>query len=140
MASENEALIASILAGVAQDRFGLSPYDPAVNTPRDIGLGGPSTEYLATEYDPQGQVMNYPTIWWDKQGNPTLLDPDAAYNQALAYEQNALKYFPRFPNIGAAEFAAENRSAMGGGDVGSLATTFGDDPRMNIARLLTKGK
>jgi hypothetical protein len=135
----DDELVAAILAGVAQDRFGLAPYDPRKNVPRDIGLGGPSTEFLATEYDPSGQVMNYPSIWWDKQGNPHLLEPDAAYQQALDYEQTALKSFPRFPNIGAAEFAAENRSAMGGGDVGPLATRFGDR-RMDIARHLTKGK
>ena len=112
----DDPLMAAILAAVAQKRHGMVPFDPRQHKARDIGLGGPSTEYLATEYDPTGKVMNYPQIWWDKAGNPRLLDPDAAYDMAQRYEQTTGESFPRFPSISAAEFAAENRSALGGGE------------------------
>ena len=117
--------MASVLASANQERFGLSPYEPGKNKAQDVGLGGPSTEFLATDYDKNGKVFNYPMIWWDKAGKPILLGPDEAYSQALAYE-NATPYaFPRFKNIPTAEFFAESRSSMGGGDVGRLGTKFG---------------
>jgi len=125
MADVFGSLLPLIVSAAAQERFGLQPFDAKRNKPQDIGLGGPSTEYLATEYDQEGKVMNYPQIWWDKQGDPLLLDPDAAYNMALSYERLTPNAFPRFPSIGAAETMAQNRSAMGGGEIGPLARMFG---------------
>ena len=31
--------------------LGIAPYDPQVDSPRDVGLGGESTEYLANNVD-----------------------------------------------------------------------------------------
>ncbi len=100
--------------------FGLSPYDPKKNKARDIGLGGPSTEYLATEYAPDGSVWNYPTIWWGKDGNPVLLSAEDAYNMAIEYEAATGKRFPRYNALGPAVFSAQNRSALGGADNGPI--------------------
>ncbi len=122
---QRQALAQLLLSSVAQERHGLAPFDPSKHKARDVGLGGPSTEYLATEHDPSGKVMNYPTIWWDKAGNPQVLDADAAYDQALRYEQATQRAFPRFPSVPAAEFSAMNRSALGGGNSGlPLAQLF----------------
>ena len=92
------------------------PYDPDVNQPKDVGLGGLSTEYTASEIEPSGQAVNYPQIWWTPQGEPVLMEGDPAYNMMRRYEAMTSKQFPRFPNIGAAVWAAMNRSATGGGN------------------------
>ena len=110
---------------VAQKKFGLNPYDPAVNKAQDVGLGGVSTEFLSSEEDLSGTPFNYPNIWWDKAGNPMMLEGDASRDQALAYEEATGKRFPRIDTFGQAEFAAMNRSARGGGDSMPLATLFG---------------
>lgn len=120
----NEELINAILSGVAQDKFGLAPFDPTVNTPRDMGLGGVSTEYTSTDLDQSGRPMNYPQIWWDKQREPHMLSPEQAYSQAIGYEKGTLNSFPRYDSLGQAEFAAQNRSAMEGGELGPIATLF----------------
>lgn len=118
--------IARILAAVGQEKFGLEPFNPDKNWPQDFGLGGPSSEYVATDTDANGQIINYPQIWWDQQGNGYLLPPQQAMDQAAAYEQNTGNMFPRFPNLTAADFAAQNRSLMGGGQSGvPLASIFG---------------
>lgn len=106
-------------------KFGLRPYDPARDVAKDVGFGGPSTEYLATAQDPYGAAFNYPTIWYDMYGNAQVLDPQQAYDQSINYEQAAGIGFPRYKTIGNAVTAAENRSAMGGGDVGALGSVFG---------------
>lgn len=114
--------IAEALLGYsAQQKLGYRPYDGAIHSPSDMGLGGLSTEYLASEYHPFGEVMNYPQIWYDGRGEASLLSPDQAYEQAIAYEAITGKQFPRFDNMGGAEMSAMSRSAMGGGDVGPLA-------------------
>lgn len=108
---------------IASALYGLKPFDPATDVPQDVGLGGPSTEYLAGSQDPGGNEFNYPQIWW-MGGQPVMLDPDAAYNQALQYEQATGQMFPRYTNAGAADFAAQNRSALGGAETSPLATLF----------------
>ena len=93
---------------------GLIPFDPKKHTPQDVGLGGLSTEYTATEYDPEGLAFNYPTIWWDEGGNPQLMNSDDAMKQALSYEDKVGRKFPRFgdPRVGGE--AARERSHEGG--------------------------
>lgn len=103
--------------------LGLAPFDPARNVPRDVGLGGPSTEYLATA--PMfGGIVNYPTIWWDEAGNPVLLDGDAAWSMAHDYQQATGQRFPKFHNINTAEWAAKSRSAQGGATRNALAGSY----------------
>jgi len=112
----------------------LMPFDPAVNKPKDVGLGGPSTEYLATDLHPQGGTFNYPSIWWDASGNPVLLEGDAAYDQALQYEQTTGQRFPFYPqdtlenlktgNSHAVD-AAKMRSKNGGASYSTLAKMVG---------------
>lgn len=114
-----------LINAINRVRFGLKPYDPNVNVAQDIGLGGPSTEYLATADDPYGAAFNYPTIWWDMMGNPQLLDGDQAYNQAIQYEVDSGVRFPRYESQGQAETFAQNRSLMGGGDVAPLGSILG---------------
>lgn len=100
---------------------GMKPFTPGKDVPQDVGLGGPSTEYLAGSTDERGNGFNYPTIWWIG-GQPVLLSPDDAYQKAIAYEAATGQYFPRYRNDEAASFAAENRSALGGASMGPLAT------------------
>lgn len=123
--TENERIIAAILSGRANDQFGLRPYKPGYDFPQDVGMGGPSTEYVATDYDPQGQVMNYPQVWYDQQGMANLLPPDQAMSQALAYENGSAMTFPRFNSIANADTFAANRSMMGGAEKTPLASLFG---------------
>lgn len=95
--------------------LGLAPYDPKVNKPQDIGLGGPSTEYLNT--GPMfGGVVNYPQIWWGKDGKPVLLDPKAAWMFSKDYQEATGERFPAYDNIRVAEWAAKSRSAQGGAE------------------------
>ena len=92
----------------------LQPFDPATMVARDVGYGGPSTEYLFTVEDSEGRAVNIPAIWWDAYGNPHKLNPQNALAMAAQYEaQNAL-YSPRYDNIGQAVEFAQHRSANGG--------------------------
>ena len=54
-----------IEALMRQGNFGLAPYDRSKNKPVDMGLGGLSTEYLATEYDANGNDHCYVTMFAD---------------------------------------------------------------------------
>lgn len=118
-------VISAITQGLANQKFGLNPYQPGYNFPQDVGLGGISTEYTATDYDPQGQVFNYPQIWYDQEGRAIVLPQDQAYNQAVSYENGSGLRFPRFNSLGNAETYAEHRSAMGGAEETPLASVFG---------------
>lgn len=99
---------------------GLRPFNPRFDTPRDVGLGGPSTEYIATErvagapLPSGGPFMNIPSIWWDSHSRPYYLPPDAAVGQARAYEQDMGLQFPQYDSVGAAIEQAIMRSAIGG--------------------------
>lgn len=93
----------------------LAPFDPSTMKPKDVGLGGPSTEYLSTEYDQFGNALNVPLIWWDRDGNPHMMTPDNALALAQTYEaQNPGRRAPRYNNIGQAVEFAQHRSANGG--------------------------
>ncbi len=107
-------------------RLLLEPFDPQKHTPQDMGLGGLSTEYLSTDFDPEhvqfsdlgdpeGLAFNFPTIWFGEDGSPVYLeDPRRAMAQALAYEERVGRQFPRFPDLNSAVEAARERSQMGG--------------------------
>ena len=96
-------------------RLLLEPFDPAKHSPQDVGLGGLSTEYLATDLDPEGAAFNFPTIFFGEDGKAVYFeDPRAAMAQALAYEERIGQRFPRFSDIDSAVEAARNRSQMGG--------------------------
>ncbi len=118
-------IAALLMAGRQVDQFGLKPFDPSVNVPKDVGLGGPSTEYTATDYDPNGVPFNYPQIWWDRDGTPYLIQGDQGYNQAVAYEATSGMRFPRYNSIANADFASQNRSAIGGAEKTPLGSLFG---------------
>lgn len=122
--AEIDDLISSVVAGRANEQFGLRPYKTGYDFPQDVGLGGPSTEYIATEYDPSGRVMNFPQIWYDQQGVAHLLPQDDAYSRALAYEASSALRFPRYSSTGQADFYAQNRSALGGAETEPLAALF----------------
>jgi hypothetical protein len=102
----------------------VEPFNPKKHEPKDVGLGGPSTEYLITVDAPDGGVMVIPSIWWDSKGEPTLVDQKEAIKQASKYEESSGKQFPRFAPKAyekADEFA-RNRSASGGATQGELAS------------------
>ena len=109
-----------------QGNFGLAPYDRSKNKPVDMGLGGLSTEYLATEYDANGNPFNVPQMWFDKNGNPVLLPNEDAIAQAAEYEALNGPKFRRFDNIGAGVEAAQHRSAQGGADRLTMRKLFGN--------------
>lgn len=102
---------------------GPKPFDPAVNSPRDAGLGGVSTEYLVGGEDPHGTPYNYPSVWW-LGDEPVVMPPDDAMRHSDRYEAATGRLFPRYVSNGAAEFAARNRSALGGAEKRGLAGTF----------------
>lgn len=113
--------MADKLDAIAAALRGMKPFNPETDEPQDVGLGGPSTEYLAGGVDERGNQFNYPQIWFIG-GKAVLLPPEEAYQKAIAYEAATGKYFPRYRNDEAASFAAQNRSALGGATMGPLAS------------------
>ena len=115
---------------------GLEPFDPSKHTPQDLGLGGLSTEYLATDFDPEhitfldsgdpeGLTFNYPTIWFNDRGDAIHLDdPRQAMAQALKYEKETGKKFPRFLDLPTAVNVAKKRSNMGGASETTLMNSM----------------
>ena len=102
----------------------VEPFNPKKHEPKDVGFGGPSTEYLITVDSPDGGVMVIPSIWWDSKGEPILVEQKEAIKQAIKYEEFSGKQFPRFaPKAYAkADEFARNRSASGGATQGELAS------------------
>jgi len=100
----------------------LVPFNTNLHVPQDVGLGGNSTEYLTSDYtSPSGsEVVNYPSIWWDNNGQPHVLDEASAYDAHLAYEGMSGKRAPRYANMELAIKAAKERSAEGGAATGPL--------------------
>lgn len=115
--------------------LGIAPYDPATDQPRDVGLGGPSTEYLANNSDQYGMEMLYPTIWW-RDGNPLLLDSSDAQGIAEDYERAGLGLFPRYNTSAEAEQAASARSQAGGAQTRSILDMIGSIPADTVRLLL----
>lgn len=122
---KTQKVIEALLGERANAQFGLLPYEPGYNFPQDVGLGGISTEYTATDYDPNGQILNYPQIWYGQDGQAYVLPQQQAYERAISYENQTAKRFPRFNSLGNAETYAENRSAAGGAENTPLASLFG---------------
>jgi hypothetical protein len=110
-------------AGVNQ---GLVPFDKDIHTPRDVGFGGPSTEYTMTVDAPDGQVAVIPSIWWDTNGEPVVLDQRDAERRSFEYEQETGKQFPRFPAGGyeLADEYAQARTRQGGASESPLASEY----------------
>ena len=109
----------------AKQVSGLVPFDPAIHTPQDVGLGGLSSEYTMTVDAPSGQVAVIPSIWWDANGDPIVLqDQREAERQSFEYEQQTGKQFPRFSpkDYASADQFAQERSLQGGAEKGPLAT------------------
>ena len=106
--------------GLLDSILGLQPFDPSKHSAQDLGLGGMSTEYTATGYDPSGLVFNYPTVWFDQDGVAYYL-PSEAYSLAIDYENATGKRFPRFDDLGQGAEMAMHRSALGGAAKGLLA-------------------
>jgi hypothetical protein len=119
----------------AQPKVRLIPFDNNIHKPRDVGLGGLSSEYTATVDGPNGEVMVIPTIWWDEKGEPKLFENvEEARALALEYEKSDKKQFPRFP-AGAYEQAdkwAGERSKAGGAKT-PLARDIEKEQRAKVA-------
>ena len=109
------------MAGLVELMLELEPFDPSKHQPKDVGFGGESTEYLASEYDPEGVPFNFPQVWWDIGGNPHVLTQEQAYEKAIQYEMKTGKKFPRFRTIEDAVGTASGRSNLGGATKGLLA-------------------
>ncbi len=100
--------------------FFMEPFDKERHESKDVGLGGQSTEYLATERAPDGGFWNIPMIWYSPDGKPVKVGIDQAYQMAVEHEKRTGQRFPRYDSPGAGSFSAMNRSAMGGGQNGLL--------------------
>lgn len=103
----------------------LEPFDYTKHKAQDVGLGGPSTEYLITVDSPEGGVMVIPSIWWDAEGKPQhIKDQRQAVKLAQDYEASSKKQFPRFAPKAykEADSWAASRSKAGGATKGFLAT------------------
>ena len=105
----------------------LIPFDPEKHTPKDIGLGGESTEYLVTTETDDGEVIVIPSIWWTEDGEPVFfgdtesdtIDTEAIKLLAKEYENKTGNLFPRFgdmaeENYQKADEWAQKRSKAGG--------------------------
>lgn len=114
--------------------LGIAPYDPKTDRPKDVGLGGESTEYLANSADEYGMEMLYPTIWW-RDGKPVVLSSDASQRIAADYERAGLGLFPRYDNPSAASEAALARSRAGGAQQGSILDMVGNIP-LDVLRMV----
>ena len=102
----------------------LVPFDYTKHKAQDVGLGGLSTEYLITVDSPEGGVMVIPSIWWDEEGNATLIeDEEEAVKVAIDYEKKTDKQFPRFAPKAyqEADKFARDRSKAGGATKSFLA-------------------
>lgn len=95
----------------------LEPFDPSKHNPKDVGLGGPSTEYLMTFEAPDGGYWNVPSIWWGPNGNAYYFPEgksDDVWNMAKEWEDKTGERFPRYDTMEGAEMAAARRSEEGG--------------------------
>ena len=118
----------------------LEPFDYTKHKPQDVGLGGPSTEYLITVDSPEGGVMVIPSIWWDEDGKPQLIeDQRQAIELAKIYETETKKQFPRFAPQAykEADMWAASRSKAGGASKGLLATDVELQKKANVAKTFT---
>jgi len=104
----------------------LVPFDPETMKPKDVGLGGPSTEYLVTQEAPDGKVWNIPSIWWTPDGEPVQVPEDVAARLAYQYEKQfeGRGQFPRFDDIDTAVENAKERSKSGGAEKSPLFQMF----------------
>ena len=109
------------MTGLLSSTFGLEPFNPQKHTPQDVGLGGLSTEYLETGEDDSGVPFNFPTIWFNADGNAVLVPAETARSLALDYEKVTGKKFPRYDTLGVGVEMAMHRSAAGGATKGLLA-------------------
>ena len=119
------------------------PFDPSKHKPQDIGLGGPSTEYLITVEDENNQVIVVPSIWWDEKGTPQFIgnpetneiDYDRVMQLVQDYEQETQQMFPRFgdasntDNYNIADRFAQTRSEKGGASTVPLVNAL--DPKFS---------
>ena len=103
----------------------LEPFDPSKHTPQDVGKGGPSTEFLATEGSPDGVFWNIPIIWWDEKGNPVELELREAQKRAKEYEKTTGQRFPRYNTPQEGSDAARSRSEAGGASTTPLTSIKG---------------
>jgi hypothetical protein len=117
---------AEIFSGTKGGNQGLVPFDKDIHTSRDVGLGGPSSEYTMTVDAPDGQVAVIPSIWWDTNGEPVVLDQRDAERRSFEYEQETGKQFPRFPAGGyeLADEYAQARTRQGGASESPLASEY----------------
>lgn len=115
----------------------LEPFDYRKHKPQDVGLGGPSTEYLVTLDSPDGGVWVVPSIWWDEEGNPTLVkNQDKVFELAKQYEKENNVMFPRFPQgeYKQADMFAQARSKAGGASKGLLAKDISKEKQAKTAK------
>jgi hypothetical protein len=114
------------IASDIQANQGLVPFDKDIHTSRDVGLGGLSSEYTMTVDAPDGQVAVIPSIWWDTNGEPVVLDQRDAERRSFEYEQETGKQFPRFPAGGyeLADEYAQARTRQGGASESPLASEY----------------
>lgn len=117
------------------------PFNPSIHTPQDIGLGGPSTEYLITIDGPDGEVIVVPSIWWNDEGNPVFfgdmqtneINQQDILEQVMRYEESTNERFPRFGKVGVpdnyriADRFAQSRSQAGGASMIPLTQALEQD-------------
>ena len=90
------------------------PYDPAIDRPKDMGFGGPSTELLQSNMTSQGDFVNIPSLWFMGSQGP-FIAPDPM-GLANSYELGTRETFPRFDSLVDAVLSAKMRSASGGAE------------------------
>ncbi|WP_244661671.1 hypothetical protein [Mesorhizobium huakuii] len=98
--------------------------------------GSYSTEVSTTFQLPDGQWVNVPSLWMGSNGKPKQFSPTDEKDiigAMTAFEAKNGPTFARFPTVGAAEEAAQARSAAGGAAAGNpLGQKAAADPLQSI--------
>lgn len=93
----------------------LRPFDPETMKPKGVaGIGDRVTEYLGTEYMPDGTIANIPRVWWDQDDNPHMMSVDESIWMAQLWEKERNLELPRYKTLEAGVEAARKRSDAGG--------------------------
>lgn len=122
MSDKMSAVIAALMGDFP---LPIRPYDTSSDVPRDIGLGGPSTEVLGTYDTPAGDFANVPQLWYLGNHGPFMVEDPIPF--AHDYEVATGRTFPRYDDLNSAIMGAQYRSGAGGAEARSIT-----DPRATL--------
>jgi|TARA_R110000796_G_scaffold76589_13_gene171255 hypothetical protein len=98
----------------------MRPFDPKRDKPIPTVGSSKATEYLGHHKLADGEWVVYPTIWFDREDKPRLLNERSSIMMLKMIEVNTDYKFPRFEVEAKALSYAKNRSKGGGATKKSL--------------------